>query len=84
MVKLNLDEEISFSSQSLPREQLPSGGVWEFPSNGEIAIMNGGDSKIVADYACGRSKISGTNRYRLLRLTLYIESLGNWRDNCEQ
>jgi hypothetical protein len=65
IVTLNLESTLGSSSQSAPRALMRSDEVWEFPPNGEIAIMICGDSKIVADNSCGLPRVIHTKRFRL-------------------
>ena len=48
-----------------PREVYGSEDFWQLPPGQEVAIMVCGDSKLLADYACGVMRISKTNKYRL-------------------
>ena len=61
-----LDALISYERQlKPPREVTGTEDFWQYPPSREVAIMICGDSKLVADYACGVTRISNTNKYRL-------------------
>jgi hypothetical protein len=62
----NLDALVPLERQiKLPREISGTEDFWQYPPSREVAIMICGDSKLVADYACGVTRISNTNKYRL-------------------
>ena len=64
--EFSLDALISFERQlKPPREVFATEDYWQVPPSLEVAIMICGDSKLVADYACGVTRISPTNKYRL-------------------
>ena len=64
--EINLETLFDFQRQIKPaREVYESEGYWQYPPSREVAIMICGDSKLVADYACGVTRISNTNKYRL-------------------
>jgi hypothetical protein len=77
---LRLDSLISslVPSPKPPRGILGSDEYWQYPPAGEIAIMICGDSKLVADYACGATRISSTNKFRLAAAFEILHKL--WSD----